>query len=411
MQADVAVIGAGAAGLAAAVAAKKAGAEEVLIIDREEKLGGILPQCIHTGFGLQYFRENLTGPEYALKFIEEARRLGVKSLTNTMVLRLRPGEITAANSQQGIFTVKARAIVFAAGARERPIGAIGVPGTRPAGIYTAGLAQKLMDNYGLLPGHEIVVLGSGDVGLIMARRFAMEGAKVKAVVEIMPYPGGLARNVVQCLEDWGIPLLLSHTVTKIHGKNRVEAVTIAKVDDKLRPIPGTERNISCDALVLSVGLIPEIELLEEAGAQLDPHTGGPIVDENMETSLRGVFAAGNAVCIFDSVDNVSITGETAGKAAALHTQQKLQRPAKPIRIAPGRNVRYVVPQLVSGSRSVKIYVRVSKPLRNADIMLGDKTVRRAPRLTPPEMVTLTLSKTVLEGLEGEVKLNVEGEEG
>ena len=411
MQADVAVIGAGAAGLAAAVAAKKAGAEEVLIIDREEKLGGILPQCIHTGFGLQYFRENLTGPEYALKFIEEARRLGVKSLTNTMVLRLRPGEITAANSQQGIFTVKARAIVFAAGARERPIGAIGVPGTRPAGIYTAGLAQKLMDNYGLLPGHEIVVLGSGDVGLIMARRFAMEGAKVKAVVEIMPYPGGLARNVVQCLEDWGIPLLLSHTVTKIHGKNRVEAVTIAKVDDKLRPIPGTERNISCDALVLSVGLIPEIELLEEAGAQLDPHTGGPIVDENMETSLRGVFAAGNAVCIFDSVDNVSITGETAGKAAALHVQQKLQRPAKPIRIAPGRNVRYVVPQLVSGSRSVKIYVRVSKPLRNADIMLGDKTVRRAPRLTPPEMVTLTLSKTVLEGLEGEVKLNVEGEEG
>ena len=411
MQADVAVIGAGAAGLAAAVAAKKAGAEEVLIIDREEKLGGILPQCIHTGFGLQYFRENLTGPEYALKFIEEARRLGVKSLTNTMVLRLRPGEITAANSQQGIFTVKARAIVFAAGARERPIGAIGVPGTRPAGIYTAGLAQKLMDNYGLLPGREIVVLGSGDVGLIMARRFAMEGAKVKAVVEIMPYPGGLARNVVQCLEDWGIPLLLSHTVTRIHGRNRVEAVTIAKVDDKLRPIPGTERKMSCDALVLSVGLIPEIELLEEAGAQLDPHTGGPIVDENMETSLRGVFAAGNAVCIFDSVDNVSVTGETAGKAAALHAQQKLQRPAKPIRITPGRNVRYAVPQLVSGSRSVKIYVRVSKPLRNAAIILGDKTVRRAPRLTPPEMVTLTLSKTVLEGLEGEVKLNVEGEEG
>ena len=411
MQADVAVIGAGAAGLAAAVAAKKAGAEEVLIIDREEKLGGILPQCIHTGFGLQYFRENLTGPEYALKFIEEARRLGVKSLTNTMVLRLRPGEITAANSQQGIFTVKARAIVFAAGARERPIGAIGVPGTRPAGIYTAGLAQKLMDNYGLLPGREIVVLGSGDVGLIMARRFAMEGAKVKAVVEIMPYPGGLARNVVQCLEDWGIPLLLSHTVTRIHGRNRVEAVTIAKVDDKLRPIPGTERKMSCDALVLSVGLIPEIELLEEAGAQLDPHTGGPIVDENMETSLRGVFAAGNAVCIFDSVDNVSVTGETAGKAAALHAQQKLQRPAKPIRITPGRNVRYAVPQLVSGSRSVKIYVRVSKPLRNAAIILGDKTVRRAPRLTPPEMVTLTLSKTILEGLEGEVKLNVEGEEG
>jgi len=411
MQADVAVIGAGAAGLAAAVAAKKAGAGEVLMIDREEKLGGILPQCIHTGFGLQYFRENLTGPEYALKFIEEARRLGVKSLTNTMVLRLRPGEITAANSQQGIFTVKAKAIVFAAGARERPIGAIGVPGTRPAGIYTAGLAQKLMDNYGLLPGREIVVLGSGDVGLIMARRFAMEGAKVKAVVEIMPYPGGLARNVVQCLEDWGIPLLLSHTVTRIHGKNRVEAVTIAKVDDKLRPIPGTERKISCDALVLSVGLIPEIELLEEAGAQLDPHTGGPIVDENMETSLRGVFAAGNAVCIFDSVDNVSVTGETAGKAAALHVQQKLQRPAKPIRITPGRNVRYVVPQLVSGNQSVKIYVRASKPLRNAAIMLSDKTLRRAPRLTPPEMVTLTLSKTVLEGLKGEVKLNVEGKEG
>jgi len=411
MQADVAVIGAGAAGLAAAVAAKKAGAGEVLMIDREEKLGGILPQCIHTGFGLQYFRENLTGPEYALKFIEEARRLGVKSLTNTMVLRLRPGEITAANSQQGIFTVKAKAIVFAAGARERPIGAIGVPGTRPAGIYTAGLAQKLMDNYGLLPGREIVVLGSGDVGLIMARRFAMEGAKVKAVVEIMPYPGGLARNVVQCLEDWGIPLLLSHTVTRIHGKNRVEAVTIAKVDDKLRPIPGTERKISCDALVLSVGLIPEIELLEEAGAQLDPHTGGPIVDENMETSLRGVFAAGNAVCIFDSVDNVSVTGETAGKAAALHVQQKLQRLAKPIRITPGRNVRYVVPQLVSGNQSVKIYVRASKPLRNAAIMLSDKTLRRAPRLTPPEMVTLTLSKTVLEGLKGEVKLNVEGKEG
>lgn len=411
MQADVAVIGAGAAGLAAAVAAKKAGAEEVLIIDREEKLGGILPQCIHTGFGLQYLRENLTGPEYALKFIEEARRLDIKSLINTMVLRLRPGEITAANSRHGIFTVKAKAIVFAAGARERPIGAIGVPGTRPAGIYTAGLAQKLMDNYGLLPGREIVVLGSGDVGLIMARRFAMEGAKVKAVVEIMPYPGGLTRNVVQCLEDWDIPLLLSSTVTRIHGKNRVEAVTIAKVDDKLRPIPGTEKKISCDALILSVGLTPEIELLEEAGAQLDPRTGGPVVDENMETSLRGVFAAGNAVCIFDSVDNVSVTGETAGKAAALHAQQKLQRPAKPIRIAPGRNVRYVVPQLVSGSRSVKIYVRVSKPLRKATIKLGGKALRRAPRLTPPEMVTLTLGKTVLESLEGEVKLNVEGEEG
>jgi len=407
---EVAVIGGGAAGLAAAIRAKETGAERVTILDRNSELGGILPQCIHTGFGLHHFRENLTGPEYIARFIERARSLKVECKSDTMVLRVTPErKVVAVNSRDGLMTLKSRAIVLAMGCRERPRGALEIPGTRPAGIFTAGTAQRLMDVEGYLPGKRIVILGSGDVGLIMARRFAMEGAKVEAVVEILPYPGGLSRNLVQCLEDFQIPLLLEHTVTFIHGADRVDAVTIARVDEGGSPIPGTERMIPCDTLILSVGLIPENELSEAAGIVLDPAAGGPVVNERMETSIPGIFACGNVVHVHDLVDYVTEMGELAGEGAANYALGRLPPLTRKVVLKAGQNVRYVVPQIMSGEEPVALFLRVGKPMRNVKVKIGNLTMPiRAVR--PPETVVLRLTKKRLEKLEEEKELTVNIEE-
>jgi NADPH-dependent 2,4-dienoyl-CoA reductase/sulfur reductase-like enzyme len=315
---QLAVIGGGPAGLAAAVKARQLGVKDILIMEREDNLGGILQQCIHTGFGLQVFKEELTGPEYAARYIDMVNELGIPYITGTTALAIKSGIVVEAISEKkGFIKIKAKAVILAMGCRERTRGALNIPGTRPAGIYTAGTAQKFANINGYLPGKKIVILGSGDVGLIMARRLTLEGAEIKMVCEIMPKPGGLTRNVVQCLHDFDIPLKLSHTVVEIHGRERVEGVTIAAVDENLKPVDGTEEFVECDTLLLSVGLIPENEITAEAGIKIDPDTAGPVVDENMETSMPGVYACGNVVHVHDLVDNVTLEAEIAGRSAAL----------------------------------------------------------------------------------------------
>ena len=404
---DIVVIGGGAAGLAAAIKAKEVGVKDVVILDRDEKLGGILPQCIHTGFGLHYFKENLTGPEYISRFIEKAGGMCIECKLGTMVLKItRSKKVLAVNKVDGLLTMQAKAIILAMGCREKARGALYIPGTRPAGIYTAGTVQRLMDVEGYMPGKEVVILGSGDVGLIMARRFAMEGANVKAVVEMMPYPGGLNRNVVQCLEDFNIPLLLEHTITFIHGYERLEAVTVSKVDVDGNPIPRTERKIKCDTLILSVGLIPENELSDEVGIALDPATGGPIVNEYMETSIPGIFACGNVVAVYDLVDHVSYVGEVAGESAAKHIRNELPPLKSGIVLKPRNNVKYVVPQIISGERPVTIYMRPEKPMRNVKVNIGNLTFNKHVA-RPSEMVVIRLSKEELRRLKKGPELQVD----
>lgn len=311
------VIGGGPAGMAAAVAAKNNGIDDILILEREDCLGGILQQCIHAGFGLQIFKEELTGPEYASRYIDMINNMGIRYHTSTTVLAIKPGRIIEAiSAEKGFMRIKAGAVILAMGCRERTRGALNIAGTRPAGIYTAGTAQKFVNIYGYLPGREIVILGSGDIGLIMARRLTLEGAKVKMVCEIMPKPGGLARNIVQCLHDFDIPLRLSHTVVEIHGKERLEGVTVAAVDENRKPIRETYEYVPCDTLLLSVGLIPENDITREAGIEINPATAGPYVDERLETSMPGVFACGNVAFVHDLVDNVTIQAEKAGKSAS-----------------------------------------------------------------------------------------------
>lgn len=311
------VIGGGPAGMAAAAEARKQGVNDILILEREDTLGGILMQCIHTGFGLQVFKEELTGPEYAYRYIDIIDKLGIAYSTNTVVMSVRQGLIVEAlSAADGFVSIKAGAVVLAMGCRERTRGALNIPGSRPAGIFTAGTAQKFVNIYGYLPGKRVVILGSGDIGLIMARRLTLEGASVEMVCEIMPKPGGLTRNVVQCLYDFNIPLKLSHTVTGIHGRQRVEGVTVAAVGENRRPVPGTETFVECDTLLLSVGLIPENEITREAGIVIDPATSGPLTDMKMHTSMPGVFACGNVVKVHDLVDNVTLQGKLAGKSAA-----------------------------------------------------------------------------------------------
>lgn len=389
--AGVVVIGGGAAGLAAAIETKQ-NVENVTILERSGELGGILPQCIHTGFGLHYFSENLTGPEYISRLIQKAHELRIEQKLNTMVLRISPDKkIVAVNNVDGLTTIQAKAIVLAMGCRERTRGALRIPGDRPAGIYTAGTAQRLMDLEGYMVGKRVVILGSGDVGLIMARRFAMENARVEAVVEIAPFPGGLSRNMVQCLEDFDIPLLLQHTVTSIHGSGRVEAVTVAGVDASWKPIPGTEREIKCDTLILSAGLIPENELSKTAGVVLDRAIGGPIVDEHMETLVRGIFACGNVVHVHDLVDHVSWAGELAGRSAAKYVMGELPPPKRKITLKAGENVRYVVPQVIGGEEEVAIHLRTKKPMQNVKLRVGELTIPlRVVR--PPELVMVKLTR-------------------
>ena len=410
MTEDVVVIGGGAAGLAAAIRAKETGAKRVLVLDRNGELGGILPQCIHTGFGLHYFKENLTGPEYVSRFVDRARSLDVEFKLDTMVLKLKPErEVVATNSRDGLFTIRAKSVILAMGCRERTRGALAIPGTRPAGIFTAGTAQRLMDIEGFMPGKKVVVLGSGDVGLIMARRFAVEGAKVEAVIEMLPYAGGLPRNVIQCLEDFGIPLLLNHTITGVHGAERVSGVTVANVDEKGSPIIGTERTIQCDTLILSVGLIPENELSEEAGIILDPMTGGPVVDQRMETSVGGIFACGNVVHVHDLVDYVTETGLIAGLGAAKFSLDELEPLRNRIKLRPGPGVRYVVPQIISGDEPVTVYLRVKSPVRDAKIRAGNVTIPvRIAR--PAETVAVNFTQKRIGELRSEAELTISLEE-
>lgn len=323
---DIVIVGGGPAGLAAAVSARENGAEHILILEREEQLGGILNQCIHNGFGLHTFKEELTGPEYAARYIERVEKLQIPYKLQTMVLNITPDKrVTAMNREDGLFEVQAKAVILAMGCRERPRGALNIPGFRPAGIYTAGTAQRLVNIEGFLPGREIVILGSGDIGLIMARRLTLEGAHVQAVVEILPKSGGLQRNIVQCLEDFNIPLLLRHTVIDVKGKERVSGVTVSAVDEQGRPIPGTEEEYACDTLLLSVGLIPENELTMELGAQMDPATHGPAVNEKLETTVSGVFACGNVLHVHGLVDSVSQEAAEAGKNATVYIKQTEER--------------------------------------------------------------------------------------
>lgn len=390
---DVAVIGAGPAGLASAIKAKEAGCEKVIVVDRAEAPGGLLDQCVHNGFGLLYFKEDLTGPEFGHRLIERAMDLKVNLQLETMALNLTPDKKLTVCNRNGITILKARAIILAMGCRERTREAILVPGSRPAGILTAGTAQRYVNVEGFIPGKEIVILGSGDVGMIMARRLTLEGAEVKAVVEILPYIGGLIRNEVQCLVDFDIPLFLGHAIIEVHGRNRIEAVTIARVNSEMEPIPDTQKLIGCDTLLLSVGLIPENELSLMAGVQIDPLTKGPFVGDRKQTNVPGIFAAGNVIHVHDLVDNVVWDGETAGSSAAQYAMGEAV-PAKHIlNIKPGEGIRYVVPQTISINEAqevIVLYARVKQPAENVSIKVGNIFKKTLRAVKPSEMLKLDL---------------------
>ncbi len=409
MKRDIVIIGGGPAGLAAAEAAVQAGARDVLILERDTRLGGILNQCIHNGFGLHTFKEELTGPEYAARFEARVRALQIEYRLGTMVLSISPEKtVTAVSREEGLVTIEAKAVILAMGCRERARGALNIPGFRPAGIFSAGTAQRLVNMEGYMPGREVVILGSGDIGLIMARRMTLEGAKVRVVAELQPYSGGLKRNIVQCLDDYGIPLKLSHTVTEIHGKERVTGVTISAVDENLKPVPGTEEFYSCDTLLLSVGLIPENELSTGAGVALSRVTNGPVVNESLETNVPGIFACGNVLHVHDLVDYVSEEAAAAGRAAAVYLQQGEQREDKAIHINASGGVRYTVPSIIRPAHmpeTLTVRFRVDNIYKNrfVGVYFGDTRVqhRKKTVLAPGEMEQIVLKKADLENAEFE----------
>ncbi len=410
---QIVVIGGGPAGLAAAIATYDSGVKDVLILERENRVGGILKQCIHNGFGLTRFKESLSGPEYADRFAVEVEKRNVEVLTDTTALSLTADkQVTAINQERGVFTVKAQAVVLAMGCRERSRGAIDTPGTRPAGVYSAGTAQKYVNLFGYMPGKDIVILGSGDIGLIMARRMTLEGAKVHAVCEVMPYSTGLKRNIVQCLDDFDIPLYLSHTIIDIQGENRVEGVTIAQIDKDRKPIAGTEKRIACDTVLFSVGLIPENELAKNAGVPLSPRTKGAVVYQNRETLQEGVFACGNVLQVHDLVDFVSEESEIAGRGAAEYVLNGATKKDE-VNCLVGSNLGYVLPQKINKNLngSVKMFFRVTGTYKNCTIkaICGGKTVaqKKRPAVTPGEMETLVLPEAVIKGLEGDVEFCLE----
>ena len=418
---DIVIIGGGPAGLSAAVSARKNGIDSILILERDKELGGILNQCIHNGFGLHTFKEELTGPEYAGRFIDQVKELNIEYKLNTMVMDISPEKVvTAMNREEGLFEIQAKAIVLAMGCRERSRGALNIPGYRPAGIFSAGTAQRLVNMEGYMPGREVVILGSGDIGLIMARRMTFEGAKVKVVAELMPYSGGLKRNIVQCLDDYGIPLKLSHTVVDIKGKERVEGITLAEVDNRGKPIPGTEEFYSCDTLLLSVGLIPENELSKGAGVALDDRTNGVLVDEqivtfgfrraepkvneSLETSIEGVFACGNVLHVHDLVDFVSEEAAAAGKNAAAYVKDGAQKSEdqEVIKISAVEGVRYTVPGTINVARmdeNLTVRFRVGGVYKNCYVSAyfdEERVIHKKRQVVAPgEMEEIKLTKEQL----------------
>lgn len=414
----IVVIGGGPAGLAAAIKAYDSGEKNVLIIEMGDKLGGILNQCIHNGFGLTRFKESLTGPEYAYRFIIEAQKRDIEIMTGTTVLSLSANnennagnKITAINPEDGVFTVSAKAVILAMGCRERSRGALNIPGSRPAGIFSAGAAQKFVNIKGYLPGKKVVILGSGDIGLIMARRMTLEGAKVQAVCEIMPYSSGLTRNIVQCLDDFGIPLYLSHTITKIEGKDRVTGVEVSAVDKDKKPIPGTEIRFDCDTVLFSVGLIPENELSKEAGIELSPRTKGAVVDQTRETSVSGIFACGNVLQVHDLVDFVSEEAEIAGQAAAEYSKNGSSE-KRFVFTREGAEVSYVLPQKIDLNKAgdVAIYFRVRSTVAKAAVILksGEQVIAEFKKtiVVPGEMQRVKLSASLFGDISGDITVEV-----
>lgn len=413
---DIIIVGGGPAGLSAAHSAVKNGAKKIIVLERDREAGGILQQCVHNGFGLHHFKEELTGPGYAQRCYDLIKDCPeVEVLVDTMVLEVHDNkEVIAVNPERGLMKLQAKTVILTMGCRERTRGAIRIPGYRPAGVYTAGAAQRMVNMEGYIPGHKIVILGSGDIGLIMARRMSLEGCKVQAVLEICPFSNGLTRNIVQCLNDYDIPLYLSHTITGIKGKDRLEGITVSKVDDKMRPIPGTEFDIECDTVLLSVGLIPENEISRELGIELHPRTNGPVVDQHRETSMPGIFAAGNVVHVHDLVDFVSDEAEIAGKYAALTALGKNAASDRDLAVTPGAGVNTCVPQhlrLSSESEAVRLFMRAAQPKRKVklSIMSGGQEVMKKilPVVKPSEMISVEIPAEKTAALSDDITVSIE----